>query len=421
MASRSGEMAKPTIIPEVATAKPVGAFRSVRPCVRVAAYSVIAILTITLAEGLAYLYLKTMKGYDGSHLLNYEFDDYKNFSLTPGYVNTEGVYHNAQGFRRRDDTPLAKSAGVYRIFLMGGSTAYGLGSLSRYGQAKYPLLRNDETIDYYLQEYLNERTEGHKVEVINAAITSHGSHHHLIYLNQKILRYSPDMVIFIDGFNDYYPYDKGFDQFRDYAYQARAHTFMTETTAETWLSYTGWLMFRKSHFVHVTARALRPVWVQISRMRGATRKRILVEEALTNLRANASANFVKMVERNALILKHEGVEAVFTLQPEIVLEKKKVLTELEHKIYGEMDTEWEENYVEFKNKAHPIVVEMLTKATARTGGAFYDLTEVFEGVKEDAYTDYCHLTPMGNKRVAEYLGDKLLPVIRGDRRPDRRG
>ena len=112
---------------------------------------------------------------------------------------------------------------------------------------------------------------------------------------------------------------------------------------------------------------------------------------------------------------------MFTLQPEIVLEKKKVLTELEHKIYGEMDTEWEENYVEFKNKAHPIVVEMLTKATARTGGAFYDLTKVFEGVKEDAYTDYCHLTPMGNKRVAEYLGDKLLPIIRGDRRPDRRG
>jgi hypothetical protein len=42
---------------------------------------------------------------------------------------------------------------------------------------------------------------------------------------------------------------------------------------------------------------------------------------------------------------------------------------------------------------------------------FFDLTDVFGGLKEDAYTDYCHLTPLGNERLAESLGSKILPLI----------
>src|SRR5262249_23593530 len=161
--------------------------------------------------------------------------------------------HNAEGFRRDADTPKEKAPGVYRIFIMGGSTAYGLGSLSRYGQEKYAVIRNDETIDHYLEQYLAEKSNSRRIEVINAAITSQMSHHHLIYLNQTILKYHPDMIVFIDGFNDYYPYEKGFDQFRDYAYQERAHRFMQEPTIGAWLGYTGWWLFRKSHFVYVAS------------------------------------------------------------------------------------------------------------------------------------------------------------------------
>ena len=78
-----------------------------------------------------------------------------------------------------------------------------------------------------------------RVEVINAAITSHYSHHHLIYLNQAILKYSPDMVVFFDGFNDYYAYQHGFDQFRDYAYQERAHQMLDAPSGEAWLVLHG--------------------------------------------------------------------------------------------------------------------------------------------------------------------------------------
>jgi hypothetical protein len=379
--------------------------------VKVAGYLLMVSVALAFFEATAYAYLRFFAGYDGQHLMNYQFDDYKNVQLTPGFRNTRGIAHNRQGFRRSTETARVKPAGMYRIFMMGGSAAYGLQSMSRFGQVKYSVIRNDETIDHYLERFLKNRLGRERVEVINAAITSHQSHHHLIYLNQVILKYSPDMVVFIDGFNDYYPYQPNFDQFRDYAYQERAHQMLDEPTVSAWLKYTGWWLFRKSHMVHLAGRTLHPIWLQVRKV-GRPRARIDVEAALKQLRVNAEGNFVKMIERSAMILRHEGVVPVFTLQPELVFKLQKVLSSLEQQIYRELDTEWQENFVEYKNRARPIVTEYARTAAKRTGAMFFDLTDIYGGVAGDVYTDYCHLTPLGAERLAEYLGEKLLPTIR---------
>lgn len=60
-----------------------------------------------------------------------------------------------------------------------------------------------------------------------------------------------------------------------------------------------------------------------------------------------------------------------------------------------------------------MVLEYMRQTTARAGSFFVDLTDPFGGLNEDAYTDYCHLTPVANRRLAEYLGEKVLPLIRG--------
>jgi hypothetical protein len=379
--------------------------------VKIVGYILMIVVALGLFELSAYLYMRIFAGYDGEHLMSYEFDDYKNIRLTPGYQNTRGVAHNRQGFRRSTDTARVKPEGTYRIFVMGGSTAYGLHSMSRYGQEKYSVIRNDQTIDYYLERYLGEHLGRDRIEVINAAITSHYSHHHLIYLNQVILKYSPDMVVFIDGANDYYPYHHGFDQFRDYAYQERAHQMLDEPSVGAWLKYTSWWLFRKSHMVHLAGRTLHPIWLQVRKI-GRGRARINVDSALKELRVNAEGNFVKMIERSAMIVRHEGVVPVFTLQPELVFKQEKVLSPLEQKIYHELDTEWQENFVEYKNRARPIVTEYARTAAEGSGGLFFDLTDIYGSVTGDVYTDYCHLTPLGNQRLAAYLGEKLLSTIR---------
>lgn len=377
----------------------------------VALHVVVAVMLCSGAlELLSYAYLRIADGYDGLHLMNYQFDDYKNIQPTPGYRNTKGIIHNAQGFRRHQDTTKEKPDGAYRIFIMGGSTAYGLGSLSIYGQQKYSVITNNETIDSYLEESLNKRVRRTSVEVINAAITSHFSHHHLIYLNQTVLKYHPDMVIFIDGFNDYYPTEKGFDQFRDYPYRKWSHLFMDEPTVTAWASYTGWWLFRKSHFIYLAGKTLRPFWLRASQ--AVQRKQgIDVEEALSNLSSNAQNNFVKIIERNALILRHEGVVPVFTLQPEIALEEKKTFTSMEKRIMAELQDHWPTNFLTFKKNARPIVIDAMEQATQKTDALFFDLTDIFGDIHGDVFTDHAHLSPEGNKRVAEYLAERLAPLI----------
>lgn len=378
--------------------------------VRVLGTVVMLLAALGVLELSSYVYLRAYEGYDGQHLMNYEFDDYKIIHPTPGYVNTKGVFHNAQGFRRKQEVSQVKPEGVYRIFLMGGSTGYGVGGMTGAGRSKYPILTNEQTIDYYLEGYLKNKVPGLKIEVINAAITSHQSNHHLIYLNQVILRYKPDMVVFLDGFNDYYPYLEGYDQFRDYAYQERAHLFMGEPTIRAWVGYTGWWLFRKSHFAHTLGIAVRPLWVSLT-VGGAPRARIDVAGALENLKVNAERNFLRMVERNALILKAEGVASVFALQPEIFFEQDKRFTALEKEIFEELSQQWQENLVEYKRKARPIVLSGLRSVVSRAGGELVDLTNPFGGIEEDVYTDYCHLTPIGNQRLAEVLGLRIVPII----------
>jgi hypothetical protein len=178
-----------------------------------------------------------------------------------------------------------------------------------------------------------------------------------------------------------------------------------------WLKYTGWWLFRKSHMAHVAGRTLQPIWLQVQKA-GRMRARIDVDAALEQLRVNAEGNFVKMIERSALILRHEGVAAVFTLQPELVFKQQKVLSPLEQAIYQELDTEWQENFVEYKNRARPIVTRYARTAAEGAGAAFIDLTDIYAGVTGDVYTDYCHLTPLGNQRLGEYLGEQLLPTVR---------
>lgn len=147
---------------------------------------VIAVTALALEWG-ARAYLRAKKGYDGKHLYQFEFDPYKNIANTRGFVDTRGVRNNLEGFRRSTEVSREKPDGVFRIFLMGASTAYGLGGLWPHIDDRYPVIQNSETIDAYLEAALTAAFPGQAIEVINAAITSTQTHHNLIYLNQTIL------------------------------------------------------------------------------------------------------------------------------------------------------------------------------------------------------------------------------------------
>lgn len=103
------------------------------------------------------------------------------------------VYINKHGFRGRE-LPFKKRQGIKRILLLGGSVVYGTNSLS-----------DNATIAFQLEEFLNEYNNPnmkYRWEVINFGVSSYMTYQELIRLIREGLKYEPDYVISLTGFND---------------------------------------------------------------------------------------------------------------------------------------------------------------------------------------------------------------------------
>jgi hypothetical protein len=377
---------------------------------------VLALLIVAPLELAARWYMAHFEGFDGKHLLQYEFDPYKNLLPTRNFHDTRGIVHNSAGFRRAGEVARQKPEGVYRIFLMGGSTAYGTGGLWPHLQREYAVLDNSHTIDAYLERYLAESFPGAEFEVVNAGIPSIWTHHEHIYLNQQILRYSPDMVVFLDGFNDFYFTGEDHDQFASYAYKEHSHVIMGPPTMRALATANVWWISRKSAFAHLGIREAR----NVSRFAGSLRARrgerdpIDVETALAGLERTYRNNALPMVRRNVHLLELEGVIPVFVLQPMLILERKRYasMPEIERRLFDFNVDAYLPNYEAFIARAVPLV-STLTRAEVEAGGGVYlDGTTAFREAEGQIFTDYAHLTPTGNAILARRIADRIAPLVR---------
>ena len=372
---------------------------------------ILLVVMLAVFEGGARLYLRLARGYDGRHLYQYVFDPYKNLLPTPNYVDTRGIEHNAQGFRRSEDVLREKPEGTYRVFLMGGSTAYGLGGLWAHLQEEYAVLDNTETIDAYLEAELQGALPDRRVEVINAAITSTWTHHSLIYVNQAILGYDPDMILFLDGFNDFYYTNLGHDQFGSYSYNLPSRVIMGEPSVSALAYANGWWWFRRSALAHLVGRGLRVVKLII---KGKPEQApVNVARDLAGLSQVFPQNALAMHRRIGLILKDVGVVPVFMLQPMLALERDKPMPEIERQLFEFNIESYRPNYEPFIHQARDTVSAYEQAMAEEIGAEFLDLTRIFRDVPGQIYTDYAHLTPEGNALLAGYVAERILPIIQG--------
>ncbi|WAL58853.1 SGNH/GDSL hydrolase family protein [Thermocoleostomius sinensis] len=130
---------------------------------------------------------------------------------------------NAQGFR--DDQPVTpeKAAGEVRIFVLGGSTAFGqLNSDNQMTLASHlEKLLNDRvtnqktnptrfqpaTLPYRADQVaevlaLPPRIPEQQYRVINAAVPGYASGNELAMLMQQVVAYNPDMVVLLNSYQD---------------------------------------------------------------------------------------------------------------------------------------------------------------------------------------------------------------------------
>lgn len=104
--------------------------------------------------------------------------------------SSNSININSEGFRGSEFSAI-KEQNDFRIIMLGGSTMFGTGATS-----------DDTTIPGYLQSFFDESQLDNKIEVINAGIQGADSNTELKLIENKLLQFSPDLVIIYDGWND---------------------------------------------------------------------------------------------------------------------------------------------------------------------------------------------------------------------------
>lgn len=131
--------------------------------------------------------------YEDIYLLSY--------AMTPGAVNPYSHVRevlNSSGFRGQD-YPEQKPSGSFRILCLGDSCTFGFPATL---EQSYP---------YALEKYLSRQLPGRKIEVINGGIPGTCIYQHLMTLENKLIKFDPDLVLVWSGPN----WSPTFKRFRD--------------------------------------------------------------------------------------------------------------------------------------------------------------------------------------------------------------
>lgn len=348
---------------------------------------------------------------------------YRIYQNNPGFVRRlDGVsYHyNNNGFRNDEDLG-PKEDGEFRIFILGGSTAYGDRSLERgqwqllSGQKTYS---TSETIGSHLQRILAARMLGHKVKVFTAATVAYRLHQSfLTYMT--LLRYlEPDLVISIDGANEDYtsenPYGSNFpitliEGGGAFVRLLRQHSYT--------MLYCGEYFRHSSLFYRLTGRhvAEYPLETLDAMDSREVRRKILSERDAYRMPKDVWEGLESLYDSFAHAAARDEVPLLFCDQPGIHIDDVKELTLAEQRILKY----W---YLKTEPRTYGMyaLAGLLSKRTRSDPQfRFLSLLDVFEGFAGMAYADAVHLTPAANKQVAERLARRILadPALGPDLRP----
>ena len=349
-------------------------------------------------------------------LPNAYMDRWTAWRNVPGWERID-IHHNAQGFRHDTDVAVDKPAGTVRIFFTGGSAAYGCEGLFKDLDPQWSRIYNRDLIDVYLEKKLRQEHPERRWEVINAATNEFRMHQHLAQFYTTLLRYKPDLIIFVDGHNDLSALMSSatnpYDPYAETPHDLEFETSIYPHTWHDWLFINAqWLRNKSALFALVQRK------VMTGRQEEAfgaapdagqpVPTPVRLEDLTPTLQQRARENaakgvyYMQMADRLHNALAHEGVEALFSMQPELILSQKP-LTPVEAK-FADYYKKISGRYVTYMyENLRPEISRQMSESAARNGYAYVDLVDTFREVMDKTFTDYCHLTPRGNELLAERL------------------
>ncbi|MFS8085326.1 MAG: SGNH/GDSL hydrolase family protein, partial [Acidobacteriota bacterium] len=267
---------------------------------------------------------------------------------------------NILGFRDDRESYVTKSDQTVRIFITGGSTAWGSGASSQ-----------KNTISYLLEQILDERMSpatGYRYEVINTAFPGWTTTQEKLLIQQRLVDMHPDVIIMFTGNNDVH-----------WSREQRDIRWLYGPMDQNYMTLLNELYRSSGH----------PEWtfaVPVS-------SRPVACSDLAEITARNVAEAASSADR-------AGVHLIFALQPNIVSTAKRLsrreqqLPEVQHKTF------WDACYQALRDR--------LGRISARNY-RLLDLSRSFGDIGEDTevFVDSYHFADLGNRRIAEALANQI--------------
>jgi hypothetical protein len=325
---------------------------------------------------------------------------------------------NAQGFRRDQNVSLYKPPGTIRVFLTGGSVAYGWTTNWPQVQGRSDRLYNHQTISHYMEETLNAASPTVHWEVINAAVVGYQLNLDLAQTQAVLLKYKPDFIIYLDGHNDLVSLLRnlggGYDP---YASTPTAGEFELLANPGSWSS----LFFFTAAWLRENSALFRAIMDAVQPTEQPPLQRALassplprrlqladltsVEQVALKSAQSQLGFYPRLARQISRVTSVDGVKPIFVLQPELALTAKP-LTDTEQRLldFQRNNPAW---YLYALQELYPQIGAAMTAAASADGFAFYNLIDIFDSTAEQAFTDDVHLTPQANRIVAKRLVEVL--------------
>lgn len=323
---------------------------------------------------------------------------------------------NDQGFREKDSISLQKNKDEIRVFVLGGSTAFGSGGGS-----------NDETIaqklEYLLQRRVKDQTSNPgkyrpdvfpffqpsreklfkltpkikqgNYRVINAGVPGYASGNELAKLALDILPYQPDLIVLVNGYGDL-----TLPSQHNLADIPKIDQFLSDASGHFTTALSQGLNqgVQKSALIQ-TAQSWMSQAQAAELYQGMEQKpQLPKDEAELKERVQ---RYYQNQQRILQIAAKARIPVVMVLQPEITRLEAEQLTPPEKALQGKLSRQ----YREIMPKAYEQLLEANQKLAKAYGGntKFINLySPNFKG-DEPMFLDNVHLTEAGNQKVANFV------------------
>jgi lysophospholipase L1-like esterase len=335
---------------------------------------------------------------------------------------------NEQGFRMEQAIVPTKPKNEVRIFVLGGSTAFGQMSSSnqatfanqletRFNQQVATQKTNSakfrpDVLPYYADELskamaLPPRIRESRYRVINAAVPGYASSNELAQLTQQVLAYKPDYVVIVDGYADLLlpSTQEGADVPGIEGLLENASGHFTAALSEQLKSWFNQSYLVKSiqYWLLRPQESLAPVIPPDAGVAISQRLPTTTDEL--NRRVSRYRSNLEQIVRLTTSAK---IPVIVALQPEIT-SRTKTLTQREKQILNQLGSNYPQQVKIGYDQLQQSIAQV--KQASPQGVTTLNLYDVAANLKDDAFHDPIHLTDKGNEAIANKLYESMATSL----------